>query len=70
MTEIRAAAKREEMTVGQWVRKSLRDVRQQKPVKSKEFKLAAIRKALTVNAPTCDIEQMKAEIARGYMLKS
>src|SRR5437763_5080766 len=68
MKAIQEAAQLENMPVGQWVRKSLREIREQQPLKSKEFKLAAIRKAVELSlAPSCDIEQMLAEIEQGYL---
>jgi hypothetical protein len=66
LVEIQRAARRERLTVAEWVRQSLREVRRQRPQASLERKLAAIRKAAEYAAPTADIDQMLAEIERGY----
>src|ERR1700692_916376 len=66
LQEIQRAARRERLTVAEWVRQALREVRRQRPQASLERKLAAIRKAAEYAAPTADIDQMLAEIGRGY----
>ncbi|MBV8202900.1 MAG: antitoxin [Acidobacteria bacterium] len=66
LREIQRAARRERLTVAEWVRQALREVRRQRPQASLERKLAAIRKAAQHSAPTADIDQMLAEIERGY----
>ena len=66
LQEIQRAARRERLTVAEWVRQALREVRRQRPQASLERKLAAIRKASEYAAPTADIDQMLAEIDRGY----
>lgn len=67
MEEIRQSAERENLSVGEWVRRSLREARETKPRKSPASKLAAIRRAVDYNLPTADIDQMLAEIERGYL---
>jgi hypothetical protein len=67
MEEIRRFARREKLTVGEWVRKSLREVRAGQPVHDPQSKLRAIRKAAEYSFPTSDIEQMNAEIEKGYL---
>ncbi len=66
MQEIQRAARRERLTVAEWVRQALREVRRLRPQSSLERKLAAIRKASEYAAPTADIDEMLAEIERGY----
>ncbi|HVT56822.1 MAG TPA: antitoxin [Thermoanaerobaculia bacterium] len=66
LREIQSAAHRERLTVAEWVRQALREVRRQRPRSSLERKRDAIRKALEYAAPTADIAQMLAEIERGY----
>ena len=66
LREIQRAARRERLTVAEWVRQALREVRRRRPQASLERKLAAIRKAAEHSAPTADIDQMLAEIERGY----
>jgi hypothetical protein len=66
LREIQRAARRERLTVAEWVRQALREVRRQRPQSSLERKRAAIRQACEYSAPTADIDQMLAEIERGY----
>lgn len=62
MAEIQQAAKLEQIPVGEWVRRSLREARQKKSVKSPEFKMRAVREAMKYSVPAPDIEQMNREI--------
>jgi hypothetical protein len=66
MSEIQRMAKRESLTVGEWVRRVLRDARANRPVIDSETKLKALRRAVQYSFPTTDIEQMLNEIERGY----
>jgi hypothetical protein len=67
MNEIRRIAKREQIAVGEWVRRALRAARMREPVNSPEVKLAAIRRAASLSYGTAvDIEQMLREIEQGY----
>jgi hypothetical protein len=66
LEEIQRAAQRERLTVAEWVRQALREVRRLRPQASLERKLAAIHKATACGAPTADIDQMLAEIELGY----
>ena len=66
MKEIRRLASRERLTVGEWVRRILREARSRQPVHEPQLKLKAVRKAAEYSFPTGDIEQMLAEIERGY----
>jgi len=63
--EIRATAKRNRMTVAEWVRRSLRRARAEEPTRTVEERLEAIRKATLHEFPTGDIDEMLADIARG-----
>jgi hypothetical protein len=63
---IRAAARERGMTVSEWVRETLREARQKIATGDAERKLAAIRAADRLAYPTADIDQMVAEIERGY----
>jgi len=54
------------MSVGEWVRQALREARSRKPVNDSDTKLKAIRRAAGLSFPTADIDQMLAEIERGY----
>ena len=63
---IRAAAREQGMTVSQWVRETLRQARREVSSGDAERKLAAVRAADRHAYPTADIDQMVAEIERGY----
>ena len=63
---IRAAARDRGMTVSEWVRVSLREARRRVSDGDAKLKLEAIRAADRHAYPTADIDQMVAEINRGY----
>jgi hypothetical protein len=64
--EIRRLARREGVTVADWVRRALRDARREAPTADPDRKLAAVRAAARHAYPTADIARMLAEIERGY----
>lgn len=66
LADIEAAARRQEMTLSEWVRQALRIARQQELGVPAPKKLAVIRAAAQHDFPTADIDQMLAEIASGY----
>jgi hypothetical protein len=66
MEDVQRLAKRERLTVGEWVRRTLREARASRPAADPETKLKAIRRAARHSFPTADIDQMLAEIERGY----
>lgn len=66
LQEIRRAARRDRLSVAEWVRRALREVRLLQAQASVERKLAAIHKASEYAAPTADIDQMLTEIERAY----
>ncbi len=66
MTEIQRFARRERVTVGEWVRRVLREARMRQPVNDPEVKLKAVRKAAHYTFPTAGIEQILREIEQGY----
>ena len=66
MAEIQRSARRERLTVGEWVRQVLREARRQRPSSSPEAKLKAIRRGVELSFPTADMDQMLREIERGY----
>jgi hypothetical protein len=66
MLEIQRLARRERLTLGEWVRRILREARERKPVNDAETKLKAVRRAVGHSFPSADIEQMLGEIERGY----
>lgn len=65
-TEIRRAARRDHLTVAEWVRRALREARRRGPMRETTRKLDAVRLAARHEFPTADIEEMLAEIERGY----
>jgi hypothetical protein len=66
MSDIQRLAKQERLTVGEWVRRALREARASRPVIEPEKKLKAVRRAVKYSFPTADLEQMLSEIERGY----
>ena len=66
MLDIRRLAKRESLTVGEWVRRALREARAGRPAIEPETKLKAVRQGAKFSFPTADLEQMLSEIERGY----
>lgn len=59
-------ARRERMTVSEWVRRALRQAGEAQPSVDAGRKLAAVRAAVRHEFPTADIEQMIREIEQGY----
>ena len=64
--EIRRLARRQRMTVSEWVRQALRLARKQEPETDQTRKLQIVRAAVRHSYPTADIEQMLAEVEQGY----
>jgi hypothetical protein len=65
--EIRRLARTRRMTVAEWVRQALREVRQRQPDTDGSKKCSVILAAARHGYPTADIDQMLAEIERGYI---
>jgi hypothetical protein len=65
--EIRLAARTERMTIAEWVRQALRAARRREPLGFASKKLAVVRAAARHAHPVADIDQMLAEIERGYL---
>ena len=66
MVDIQRLAKRERVTVGEWVRRALREARADRPAVEPETKLKAVRRAAAYSFPSAEIQQMLSEIERGY----
>jgi hypothetical protein len=66
MEELQRFARREHMALGEWVRRVLREARLQRPGQEPQAKLKAVRKAVEYTFPTADVDQMLADIERGY----
>jgi len=64
--EIRRVAKRNGMTVAEWVRQALRAARQREPTMDTLKKLETVRAAVRHEFPTGEVATMLAEIERGY----
>ena len=70
MRDLRRAARARKMTVAEWVRQALRAARRQEPDGDAAAKLAAIRSGARHEFPTADVEDMLADIDRGYALRT
>jgi hypothetical protein len=66
MSEIQRFARRDHLTVGEWVRRVLREARERKPTNDPDTKLRAIRRGAAFSFPTADIQEMLSEVERGY----
>ena len=68
MADIQLLAQRQHVTVGEWVRRTLREARRHQSVGDPEAKLKAIRRAVEYSSPVpeVDIDQMLREIEQGY----
>jgi hypothetical protein len=64
--EIQNAARSRNMSIAEWVRQALSQVRRSEPSGSAGKKIEAIRAAARFEFPTADIDQMLAEIEGGY----
>jgi hypothetical protein len=63
---LQRAARAERTTVAEWVRKALRAAQRKTSSGDIDAKLMAIRTATAHRFPTGDIDEMNADIARGY----
>ena len=54
------------MTVAEWVRQALRAARKREPLADSRKKLDVVRLAVRHTYPAGDLDQMLAEIERGY----
>lgn len=64
--QVEELARRDRMTVSEWVRRALHKAGQQEPSVEAGRKLEAVRAAVQHEYPTADIEQMIREIEQGY----
>ena len=64
--QLREVAREQGLTVSEWVRQALRQARTERPAGDRVRKLAAVRAAARHSFPTADIDEMIAEIERGY----
>jgi len=66
MEAISKMARNEKLTIGEYVRRALKEAELRRPSKSSSAKLASVRDAAKYSFPTADIEQMEHEIELGY----
>lgn len=66
LDQLRETARRHGIPVSEWVRQALRAARRQDPHADVEAKVRALRAAVRHEFPTTDVDQMLAEIERGY----
>ena len=66
LREIKRVARRNRMTVAEWVRQALRTARRQESLAPTDRKLSAVREAARHRYPAGSIEDMLQEIERGY----
>lgn len=66
LSEIQALARRQRKTTAAWVREALRAARSAAEYPLPEAKLRAIREAAALSYPVGDIDEVLAEIDRGY----
>jgi hypothetical protein len=64
--DLQKAARRRGLTVSQWVREAIRSMRRLEPSTDAARKLSVVREAVRHTYPTADIDEMLAEIERGY----
>lgn len=66
MHELQEAARRHGVPLSEWVRRTLRDAQRRDSRGDMDAKLRAVRAAVKHSFPTADIDEMLAEIERGY----
>ncbi len=70
LQEIKQAARRNRMTVAEWVRLALRAARRREAPPSTDRKLQVVREAARHRYPAGEIDDMLADIDRGYTQES
>jgi hypothetical protein len=66
LEQIQQIARSQKMTVAEWVRQALRTMRRAGPSGDVKKKLEVVRAAARYDYPTGDIDQMLADIEKGY----
>lgn len=64
--EFQEMARQNHMTLSEWVRQTLGEARIRQPRRSAATKRRAVRRAMEHDFPTADIDEMLAQIERGY----
>ena len=67
LRDLQDAARRQGLPVSEWVRRALRDACQRQSQGDMDRKLRAVRAAARHQFPTADINEMLADIERGYV---
>ena len=70
LREIQRIARRQRLTVAEWVRQVLRAARRREPGADATRKLEAVRAAVRHSFPTAGVEEMLADIERGYLSRA
>ncbi len=70
LTKLQEIARQNRMTLAEWVRQALREARAEQPVRLAALKRQAVRRAMEHEFPTGDIDEMIAQIERGYEASS
>ena len=65
--DIQDVARRNRMTVAEWLRQALRAARRREPRQAVEQKIEAVRAAARYDFPVGEIGQVLEEIERGYL---
>ena len=65
--ELQRIAQAKRMTVAEWVRQALRAASRREPLGDAGKKLGVVRTAARHTFPTGDLDQLLAEIERGYV---
>lgn len=63
--ELRRCARREGLSLSEWVRRALRKARNEQTGPTVQQKLAALDRALKCNHPTGEIDEILSDIERG-----
>lgn len=66
LRDLRGVAQREGVPLSVWVRRVLREARRSQPKGEVDSKIKAVRSSLEHEFPVTDIDEMLAEIERGY----
>jgi hypothetical protein len=66
LQDVREAARRQGISVSEWVREALREARRRESRGDLDEKVRAIRAAARHDFPTADVDEMIEQIEQGY----
>lgn len=66
LMRLQSLARQNQLSLGEWVRRTLREAADEASVKPIDDKLEALRRATEYSFPTGDVEKMNQEIEMGY----